>query len=163
MQQTPTTCVAPLRLERKQALRIVGLRGRCKNVSNVSDLWRQFAPHIGHIPGQVGNVAYGVVFDQSEGFDYVCGVEVSGEAEVSSDFITLSIPSLSYAVFPHHAHVSKIKDTCSAIFGEWFPASEYKSPKNTSEIPRLLEYYGPGFNPQTGIGDMEIWVVIEKP
>ncbi len=42
--------------------------------------WQRFAAYFGRIPGSIGRLSYGVcsnVFSGKQGFDYLCGVEVS--------------------------------------------------------------------------------------
>ena len=30
------------------------------------------------------------------------------------------------------------------------------------KLPLMIEYYGPKFNPQTGTGDMEVWIPVKN-
>src|SRR5262249_17402039 len=55
--------------------------------------WQRFVPHLGSIPGQIGQATYGVRSnnDDEGGFDYVCGVAVSGYSNVPSDWNRLRI------------------------------------------------------------------------
>jgi AraC family transcriptional regulator len=58
-------------------------------------------------------------------------------------------------VFTHHDHVSKIKSTWNAIFGQWLPGSGYE----VTDAPEI-EYYGEDFDPRNGTGTIEIWVPV---
>jgi AraC family transcriptional regulator len=151
------------RFEDGRPIVIAGLRERYtpKTQGDIPSLWRQLAPHLGKIPGQVDHVAYGVVSDMAGadgGFDYLAGVEVSQAGALADGFVSFTIPAHRYAVFAHGGHVSTLKDTIGAIWNEWLPASGYK----TGTMPGLLERYGVGFNPGTGLGDIEVWVPIQK-
>ncbi|MFH5831966.1 GyrI-like domain-containing protein [Halalkalibaculum sp. DA3122] len=75
------------------------------------------------MPGQKENVAYGVCFDldNGKGIEYLCGVEVSKDTSASDlpqNFELRQLPSYTYAVFEHDAHVSEIQQTCDIIWKE---------------------------------------------
>ena len=71
-------------------LLIAGLGGRFsyENTAGIPALWQRMAPHFGHVPGQIGNVAYGVSHncDDHGHFDYIAGVEVSGFGDLPAEF-----------------------------------------------------------------------------
>jgi AraC family transcriptional regulator len=50
----------------------------CENRGKIPSQWDRFGPHIGKVPGQLGQIAYGVCwnFSPGKGFDYLSGVEV---------------------------------------------------------------------------------------
>ena len=151
------------RFEDGKSLLIAGLRSHftAETMRNVPDLWARFAPHIGSIPGQVGGTAYGLCFLQSNGVDYLAGVEVSNSSGLPAKFSVVSISAPKYAVFPHRKHVSKISETCDAIGQEWLPKSGYQLARVSAEAPSFFERYSEEFNPQTGMGGMEVWVPIQ--
>jgi AraC family transcriptional regulator len=68
----------------------------------------------------------------------------------------VEIPSHRYAVFSHRSHVSTIRYTIEAIGKDWLPNSGYKAAGD----PDFFERYK-SFDPETGIGDIEIWLPIE--
>ena len=71
------------------------------------------------------------------------------------DLSGVALGKRHYACFKHDGHVSGLGATCNAIMDGWLP----KSSRTLAEGPVfLIEYYGPGFDPETGFGDMEIWV-----
>ncbi len=129
-----------------------------------SGQWQKLGPHLGNIPGQKGNIAYGVSFDMKgdKGIRYVCGVEVSEntkESDLPRGFELKHLPSFDYAVFEHQEHVSEIRKTCDTIWHHWIPQSGYDRPDNADFF---FERYGENFNPKKGTGDIEIWIPVEK-
>jgi len=154
------------RMEDRNSLLVAGLmKAYTEETSKeMPQLWRELAPHIGKMPGQVGRKAYGVIYNLSKtgDFAYLAGVEVSSAADVPDDFNVVRIPDVSYAVFPHAGHVSNLKETISAIWNEWLPASGLRPTRADEEMPAIIEQYGEGFDPATGAGDIEIWVPLKN-
>jgi AraC family transcriptional regulator len=153
--------IEPTRFEDGEPMLLAGLSERYSAATSgdIPSLWGRLVPYLDKIPGQVNRVAYGVVSNMAGsdgGFDYMASVEVSDADALPGGFVSISIPAHRYAVFAHGDHVSKLKDTIGAIWNEWLPASGYK----TSITPGLLERYGDGFNPGTGLGDIEVWVPV---
>jgi AraC family transcriptional regulator len=145
------------RIQEAKSLLIAGLQHHYtpQTVGEIPQLWQRLMPYLGKIAGQAGRSTYGVGFNNSErGFDYIAGVEVANFSGVPKEFSKLTIPAQKYYVFVHEGHVSEIPKTIGAIINEWVPASGYKF----AALPSMLERYGEDFNPQTGTGDMEIWV-----
>ena len=120
--------------------------------------WERFAPHIGKVPGQIGQVCYGVCWNVSpeRGFEYLSGVEVIDVTRLPAEFTSVRLPSREYAVFPHRDHVSAIGNTIDKIWSHWVPQAGLK----IASAP-CFERYGEEFNPQTGMGGMEIWIPLE--
>lgn len=73
--------VAEPRFEAGHFLLIAGLGGRfsADTTEGIPKLWEKFVPHIGNVPGQIGEVTYGVCCnpDGKGGFEYIAGVEIS--------------------------------------------------------------------------------------
>jgi AraC family transcriptional regulator len=86
----------------------------------------------------------------------MCGVEVERSRALPKGLQSVQVPAHEYAVFVHRGHVAGIRDTISAIWNKWLPASGYRA----AEAP-TLERYGPEFNPTTGMGGFEIWIPVE--
>ena len=127
----------------------------------IDKLWWRFAPHIGRVPGQIGaRVAYGVVTDAGDGIEYLAGVEVSDVSGLPDGFTHVRLPAQRYAVFAHQGHVSKLKETMTAIFDTWLPQSGEQHAR-TAGAPAFFERYGEEFNPQTGMGGIEVWVPLK--
>ena len=126
----------------------------------IDKLWWRFAPHIGKVPGQIGaRVAYGAVTDAANGIDYLAGVEVTSASGLPDGFAYVSLPAQRYAVFTHDGHVSKLKDTMTAIW-TWLPQSGHAQAR-TAGAPAFFERYGEEFDPQTGMGGIEVWVPVK--
>jgi AraC family transcriptional regulator len=165
MKEEQVAELAAPRFANGKPLLIAGLRGRYtgETLDNIASQWRRFAPHIGRIPGQAGHAAYGVVWQPSdgEGIEYLSGVEVTGFAGLRHEFTVVSIPAHRYAIFSHHEHVSKIRDTVDAIFDTWLADSGHEAAAS-AETPAFFERYSEEFDPKTGIGGMEVWVPIQS-
>jgi AraC family transcriptional regulator len=163
---SPAPQIQPSRFEDHRPLRIAGLKqrytGETKNT--IPALWDRFVPYLGKIPGQAGDVAYGLCSNLQTApfsFDYLAGVEVAGNVKLPEGFSHVDIPALRYAVFPHHEHVSKISNTVDAIWRGWLPTSGYAPIQANSDVPYMFERYGEKFNPETGMGDTEIWIPLQ--
>jgi AraC family transcriptional regulator len=149
----------PPTIDNHARMLMCGIRGRHgMSAANTLPLqWQRFQPHLGTISGQVGRVAYGVVGEMPEGaddFEYFTAVEIDGKGALPSDLVTVTIPAQRFARYRHHGHISSIRSTVAAIF-------EVREPTlgQSSAFPySFVEYYGPGFDPIRGEGDVEIWV-----
>jgi len=154
------TQLTPPRFEQKDALLIAGLGARYAQGGDpaIPSQWQRFSPHVGHVPHQVGDIAYGVVanFDDEGAFDYICGLEVSRFADLPEGFTSIRLPPRRYAVFMHRGHVSGIPRTMSAIWSEWLPSSGHKF----ADAP-FFERYDQRFDPRTGEGEVELWLALE--
>lgn len=160
MEQIKTVTLDPPRLTVGQPMLIAGLADRftMQRLSDIPGLWQKFGPHIGHVPNQTGDAAYGVMHgrDAEGAFTYLAGVEVNRRDGAPKEFSFVQLPAQKYAVFSHRAHISAIRHTFHAIYNEYLPKSGLK----LAEAPDF-ERYGPEFNPLTGMGLVEIWVPIQ--
>ncbi len=81
MDESLIVTLDPPRFETGRTLLVAGLGERYSFETNhgIPLQWQRFVPYIGNIPGQVGNVAYGVCCnsDGAGNFEYIAGVEVS--------------------------------------------------------------------------------------
>jgi AraC family transcriptional regulator len=154
------------RMEDKKTLLVAGLMKQFspEKVNDIPLLWREVSSHFGKIPGQVDRKAYGVIYNMNDdaGFAYMAGVEVSTAADVPEELNVIRIPEVTCAVFEHIGSVSTLKDTVTRVWHEWLPASGLKVARGDEEMPDILEQYGEGFNPETGTGDIEVWVPIKN-
>jgi len=161
MDQTLLEKLDPPRFENGKAFCVAGLVERCSGDSSagIPAQWQRFAPYIGNITGQIGDVAYGVVYngDDDGNADYLCGVEVGDFSRVQSELSRVRIPENRYAVFSHRDHVSTIRRTFSTIWSTWFPQSGHEP----ADAP-FFERYDKRFNPTTGLGGLEIWIPLKK-
>lgn len=161
MDETLLTGLEPPRVAEGKALLIAGSSERYApdTTAGIPAQWQRFAPHIGHIPGEVGWVTYGVLCNPGEGgtIDYICGVEVSDVARLPETFARVEIPPRRYAVFTHRGHISGIRRTWFSIMSSGLRDSGYL-PAGYPEFER----YGEDFNPATGNGSVEIWIPIQS-
>ena len=153
------------RFDDSRPLLIAGLGGRysANTLDDLPALWKSFSAHIGRISGQIGRVAYGVCSDMFNGtgrFHYLSGVEVSESSALPEQFSRVQIPAQRYAIFPHREHVSKLRYTVHAIWSQWLPESGHKAARPAAGAPDFFERYGEGFDPQLGMGDVEVWIPV---
>lgn len=152
----------PIRFEKNfKAFSVAGLSETYSpgDLMNGSAQWEKFVPHLGNIPGQKGDVAYGVclILNEGKGIEYMPAVEVSGDNDLPDGFTQKELPERNYAVFAHEDHVSTLRRTLDAI-SKWLPDFGYRKPEG---LDFFFERYGEKFNPQTGKGDIEIWIPIK--
>jgi len=160
MDETLLTNLEPPRFENGRTLLIAGLGEHYSSETSagIPAQWQRFAPHIGHIPGQVGRVTYGVLCnsDDAGNVEYICGVEVSDFARVPKEWSRIRIPERRYAVFSHRDHISTIRRVWFTIWNKWLP----EIGQRVAEGPEF-ERYGEEFDPSTGNGGFEIWIPIQ--
>jgi AraC family transcriptional regulator len=161
LNETLLTNLAPPRFESGRTLLIAGLSERysSETCAGIPAQWQRFSPHLGHIPGQVGRTAYGVLCngDDAGNTEYICGVEVADFAGLPAEYSRLRIPEQRYAVFSHRDHISTIRQTWLTIWNTWLPDSGYV----VADRPEF-ERYGEEFDPASGCGGFEIWIPIKK-
>ena len=157
MNEAPTTLESP-RMEQGRVLLIAGIGERytSETSARIPAQWQKFAPHLGHIPGQVPHVAYGVLCngDDQGNIEYISGVEVADFTGIPAEWSRIRIPAHKYAVFAHRGHIASIRQTWMSIY-QWLPQSGLE----TAEAPEF-ERYGPEFDGRTGNGGLEIWIPI---
>jgi AraC family transcriptional regulator len=160
MDQSFLSALEPPRFETSRPLLIAGLGERydCETSAAIPMQWQRFGPYIGNIPGETGDVAYGVCAngDDAGNFDYVAGVEVTDFSDLPRELSRVRIPAQKYAVFSHREHISTIRRTVNTIWNKWLPASGHE----IADAPEF-ERYGPEFDPNNGNGGLEIWIPIK--
>jgi AraC family transcriptional regulator len=159
MDDTSKTPLAAPRIEDGRPLLIAGLQDHFtfETIAGIPSLWQRFQAHLGTVPGQAGNTAYGVCFntDDAGSFDYIAGVEVTDFVDIPKEFARLRLPEQRYAIFTHTDHIATIRGTFMAIFNEWLPTSGYQA-ADASPIER----YDERFDGRTGMGGFEIWIPV---
>ena len=142
-------------------LRIAGFGERYTFDTNhgIPALWQRFSPHVGHMPGQLGDTTYGVVADFEEdcSFGYLAGVAVSPSADLDEGTAYIDIPAQRYAVFAHQGHISTMRRTAYSIWAQYFPSSSLVPTGGPS-----FERYGTEHDAHSGYGLVEVWVPIRK-
>ena len=154
-----TSAIAPPRVVRSDALLIFGLGERyVKSNAGIPSQWDRFVPYLGTIPGQIGNVTYGVLCntDEAGSVDYICGVQVREFPDHPAGFTRLRIPPQTYAVFEHREHVSSMQSTWQAIWNDGLSSAGHEATDGPA-----FERYGERFDGRTGLGGFEIWVPIK--
>ena len=138
---------------------IFGIGQECNEagVGTIPQQWERLRSHIDHIPGQVGDAAYGLIsnFPDGKGFLYIAGVEVSKFPPEPADFTRFQVPPQTYAIFRHMGHLSGVLATWQAIYKHGLRDAGYKGLPGPS-----LERYGPEFSAETGLGGFEIWIPV---
>ena len=150
--------LAPPRIQEREKLLVFGLMQRfpCRANSAIPSQWDCFLPHMGHIDGQQGKDAYGVIVSAgTDTHDYLCGVEVSEAPVAPRHFSTLLLHSALYAVFDYFGHVAEIAGAWRAIWDDALQRSGLE-PTHCAAFER----YGEDFDRDLGVGGMEIWLPI---
>ncbi|MFM0292448.1 MULTISPECIES: AraC family transcriptional regulator [Paraburkholderia] len=160
MDETLLAHLEPPRFEDGKALLVAGLSERytCETSAAIPSQWQRFNQYFGKVPGQIGNVAYGVCYnaDDAGNIDYLCGVEVGDFSALPRELSRLRIPPQRYAVFSHREHVSAIRRTWNTIWNQWLPASGHVP----ADAPNF-ERYDEKFDPVSGMGGLEIWLPLK--
>lgn len=160
MSDTMFTDLEAPRFETCRAFLVAGLGERYTFETNagIPDQWQRFAPLIGSLPGEVPGATYGLCRsgDDEGSYEYVCGVEVTNFAGLPPELQRVRVPAQRYAVFTHRGHISTIRRSHNTIWNRWLPASGHE----VADAPNF-EKYGPGFDPATGDGGLEIWIPIQ--
>ena len=160
MDETLLASLAPPRFENGEPLLIAGLAERynCDTSVAIPAQWQRFNEYFGKVPGQIGNVAYGVCYnaDDSGNFDYLCGVEVGDFSSLPAELNHVRVPAQRYAVFTHREHVAVIRRSWNTIWNKWLPESGH----TPADAPNF-ERYSEQFDPITGMGGFEIWLPLK--
>lgn len=140
---------------------LAGLRrhyGFEESVTLIPEDWKRFVAML-PLPDQTGDSAYGAMCGtdlQARRFEYICAVEVTTLENVREGLGRMRVPEALYAVFKHEGPVSDIRRTWNGVH-EWLPKSGW-TPSPTPDFER----YGPAFDPEIGMGDIEIWVPVTQ-
>jgi AraC family transcriptional regulator len=159
MNQKAVVPVAAARLVSRDAFLVVGIAQVYRGSNaGMAEQWNRFAPHIGHVPHQIGKTAYGVLCntDETGSYEYVCGVEVSQFPAEPAEFRRLRVPPQTYAVFEHREHVSSVSATWQAAWEQGVADAG----RQVADGP-ALEVYREQFDGRTGLGGIEIWIPVK--
>ena len=157
--------LAPPAVEDRPAQRIAGLSSHFtfKNMDTIPHLWQRFGEYLPEIAKVVGGppIAFGIsgpMPEGSEGFDYFAGAPLPKGREALPGLIEMTLPAGTYAKFTHEGHISGIRGTCGAVYETGLPALGREA---DTRWFTFAEYYGPDFEPATGLGTVEIWVKLK--
>ncbi|MBV4485510.1 GyrI-like domain-containing protein [Pseudomonas sp. SWRI153] len=152
--------VAEPRFENGQFLLIAGLGGKFTQATTegIPELWEQFLPHLGKIPGQQSEVTYGVCCnaDGKGGFEYVAGVQIDKLDDLPEKYRWIEIQPQQYAVFEHKGPLAQLPATFQYIWNTWLP----QSGREAADAPEF-ERYSEDFNPRLNTGKLEIWLPLK--
>ena len=149
------------RRERGDAMTIVGLARRYgyHEVAGIAGQWTEFQAFEGTL-GERKGFWYGLCdgFEETEGtFRYTCGVRVDDPRDVPAALTVITLPAQTYLAFAHKGHISDLRHTMNAIWGDYLPTSDYMA----AEDQPLFELYDEKFDPRTGHGGLEIWIPVK--
>jgi AraC family transcriptional regulator len=149
------------RIETNVPMLLAGVAERYEGAAcgaGIPSQWQRFGKYLGHVPGQIGNVAYGVCYntDDEGNMDYLCAVEVADFSKLSAELTRLRIPAQRYAVFFHAGHISGIRNTWTSIWSSWLPQQ-----KNEVADAPFFERYNEKFDIHSGNGGVELWVPLK--
>lgn len=149
------------RFEEAGPLRIAGINASytMETRKQIPGQWEAFVPQATAINTHPAATYYGVIGNTTSecGFDYLAGVEVPEGTTAPAHFTSITIDPRRYAVFPHDQHVSTLPQAIDTIWSKWVPESGLK----VATAP-WFERYTSEFNPQTGLGGMELWIPLES-
>lgn len=163
MESAEKVTLPPPVVETRNATRISGMSNHFtfQTMDNIPHLWSRFGPYIPELATDGPLTTFGVSGPMREGvdgFDYFAGAPIAKGAEVLPGLMEMTLPAGTYARFKHSGHISKIRATCMAVYETGLPALGREADGRWFS---LAEYYGPDFNPDTGLGTVEIWVKLE--
>lgn len=162
----PTTnavsSVKPPRFEQGDEIVAVGLAQRhpFENPHDIPAQWQRFmATMYEGIPNKQPGIPISISggMDDDGNFEYICAAEVLKFSSTPKGLIEVTLAPQRYAVFTHDGHVSGIGATYNAIWNDGLPASGARA----ANAP-CVERHKPTFNPQTGMGGVEIWIPVEE-
>lgn len=87
---------------------------------------------------------------------HLSGVEVAEASTLPEQFRWVHIPAQKYVIFPYRELVSRLRYTVDTIWSAWFPESSHKAARPVAGAPDFFERYGEDFDPQLGMGDVEV-------
>ena len=153
--------IAAPRREKGEAMTVVGLSRRYKynDVGAIPSQWTEFQAFGGTL-GERPGIWFGLCdeFEEAEGtFRYTCGVRVDDPRDVPEALTVTSLPAQNYLAFPHKEHVSRLRETMNAIWGQYLPDSGFEP---VGDRP-MFELYDQKFDPLTGLGGLEVWIPVK--
>ena len=123
----------------------------------IPEQWGLFMDRQTEIKSAVGGVSYGVCYNANAdgNFFYLCGLETNTSAKIPNDMQKIEVPAGRYAVFEHDGHISDYRKTIYTIWNKTMK-DEKLEPRGAPDF----ELYDQGFDPDSGLGFVEIWIPI---
>jgi len=148
-----------LRIEQGHAMTLVGLSHHYAGEMGVdagSEQWSEFMSLEGKIASRKDDLFYGACLngDSKGNMDYLCAVEVTKVNDLPAELTSIQMPARKYAVFTHTGNISGIQQSWKRLFGL------LREAKLREEGDVSFERYDSRFDPETGDGDVEIWVPV---
>ena len=155
--------LAPPAVEDRPAQRIAGLTSHFTfaTMDTIPHLWQRFGAYLPEMRQDGPPAAFGIsgpMPEGSDGFDYFAAAPLPKGSELLPGLVEMTLPSGTYARFKHEGHISNIRATCGAVYETGLPALGRDA--DTTWFT-FAEYYGPDFEPSTGLGTVEIWVKLK--
>ena len=160
-----STSVSQPRIEHAGPLLIAGFREPLDEHAQqkIPQLWQRLVANWDQIPQRMPPPDYGLCIHlKNHEYYYMAGVAVWDFDELPTIFSPFIIPSQRYAAFAHQGNVKDICTTIDFAFDQWLPQSGYRHATATENSLHFFERYGEKFDPQTGEGDIEIWIPITE-
>ncbi|WP_288900882.1 GyrI-like domain-containing protein [uncultured Sneathiella sp.] len=153
--------IQPARFVDRDAFFLAGLQRAHFHASAPDSIPAQWQDFVLHLPleNEAAHATYGVIIkadDAGDTLDYMTGIEVTGKGPLPAELGLLELAPARYAVFLHNGSVAGVPTTMQAIFTDWLP----QSGSVRAERP-FFERYGDRFNPETGEGEIELWIPIK--
>lgn len=143
----------------RAAFEVIGLGADCtfENTGAIPPLWQALNAREEEIDAAPG-AAYGICMgaDDEGRFRYVAGLEVAKGAGLPRGMERAVVPEGRYAVFRHRGHISDIGRTVYTIWNKSLPDLGLE-PRRAPDF----ELYDRRFDPETGRGEVEVWIPVE--
>ena len=155
--------LAPPVIESRPALRVAGLNSHFtfKTMDTLPHLWQRFGPYLPELAFDGPPPAFGITGRMPEGidsFDYMAAAPLPKGKDLPPGLTEMTLLAGTFARYRHEGHISKIRATCAAVFETGIPELGREA---YTDWFSFIEYYGPDFEPSTGLGTVEIWVKLK--
>ena len=146
----------PNRFEHGAPMLVAGIRRQLSGpdiLEQIAKQWHDFHSQP-MVPECVGDEFLGLALGGGPAqLDYLCGVTVSTFSSLPVGRGRARVPAVHYAVFSGRGSLADVYETWSAIRGQWFSESGFRS-AHTPDFER----YPPGFDWTKLTGAYELWV-----
>ena len=132
-----------------------------KTMDTLPHLWQRLGPYLPELAFDGPPPAFGITGrmpEGTDGFDYMAAAPLQKGKDLLPGLTEMTLPSGTYARFRHEGHISRIRATCAAVYETGI--SDLRREADTDWFS-FIEYYGPDFEPSTGLGTVEIWVKLK--